>query len=244
MRRILYFLCVATLIASSAFAQATPPPHKIWDIAASAGLAQTSGNADTTVFNAAYNFIYDPLTKNIVKSDALFIRGTAEEVLQTQRFNWNVRDQYRLNGRTYVFGQNQYLHDKFKNIDYLIAPTGGIGYSIIKNDRTTFDADGGVGGVLEKNPGFDVRSSGAVTAGERIAHKLTDTTTLTQSLQGLWKTNDWEDALYTFGAGIAVAINTRVQLKVELLDIYKNKPPLPTIKKNDLATLIAVVFRN
>ena len=32
------------------------------------------------------------------------------------------------------------------------------------------------------------------------------------------------------------------QLKVELLDTYKNKPPLATVHKNDLAVLVAIVY--
>ncbi|HZI81177.1 MAG TPA: hypothetical protein VFD69_16755 [Vicinamibacterales bacterium] len=32
------------------------------------------------------------------------------------------------------------------------------------------------------------------------------------------------------------------QLKVEVLDTYKNLPPLATIKKNDVAVLMAIVY--
>ena len=80
-----------------------------------------------------------------------------------------------------------------------------------------------------------MRSSGAVTASEKLSQTLTATTTLTQSVAALWKTKDWDDSLYTFGVGVAATISTRTQLKVEVLDIYKNLPPVPTIKKNDVA---------
>ncbi|MBM3773031.1 MAG: DUF481 domain-containing protein [Acidimicrobiia bacterium] len=83
----------------------------------------------------------------------------------------------------------------------------------------------------------------SVTFGEKLQHRLTPTATLTQSFTGLWKTKDFEDSLYTIGAGIAVTVSTRTQLKFEVLDVYKNNPPLPTLKKNDLATLLAVVYK-
>ena len=64
------------------------------------------------------------------------------------------RDQYRLTPRSYVFGQNQYLKDQFKEIDYLVAPTGGLGYKLFDTAATKLDVDGSVGMVWEKNPGF------------------------------------------------------------------------------------------
>ena len=49
--------------------------------------------------------------------------------------------------------------------------------------------------------------------------------------------------LYTFGANFAVAINKQAQLKVQLLDTYKNKPQDTTLKKNDLSLIVGVVFK-
>lgn len=245
------FRCVPVLVfpvflaaAAPAFAQTPPPaPPKVWTVAASAGLALTSGNTDTSTINAAYDLTYDSLKKNVVKSDALYLRGKTQGELASDRFNLNVRDMYKLNARTYVFGANQYLRDKFKNIDYLVAPTGGLGYKLLDTPESKLDVDAGVGGVWEKNPGFDIKSSGAITLGEKLTQKLTGTTTFTQSYSGLWKTKDFGDSLHNFGVGIAAAMSTRTQLKIEVLDVYKTLPPLPTIKKNDVATLLAVVYK-
>lgn len=240
-------LTVPVLLAlvAPAFAQAPapPPPRKPWTVAASAGVALTSGNTDTSTVNVAYDVIYDSLAKNIVKSDALFLRGKNQGELAADRLNLNVRDQYQISGRAYVFGQNQYLRDRFKQIDYLLAPTAGLGYKLIDTPESKLDVDAGLGGVWEKNTGLDVDSSGAVTFGEKLQQKLTGTTTFTQGFSGLWKTKDWEDSLFTFGVGIAASMSSRTQLKVELIDVYKNKPPLATIQKNDLATLLAIVYK-
>jgi putative salt-induced outer membrane protein YdiY len=111
--------------AGLASAQAPPPP-KIWTVALSAGLALTSGNTDTSNVNAAYDIVYNPQTKNVVKSDGLFLRGETEGVLSANRIGLNVRDEYSLTPRLFVFGQNQYLRDEFKDIDYLLAPTAGV----------------------------------------------------------------------------------------------------------------------
>jgi putative salt-induced outer membrane protein YdiY len=154
-----------------------------------------------------------------------------------------VRDEYSLTARTYVFGQNAFLKDEFKQIDYLVAPTGGVGYKLFDTMTTKLSVDGSAGVVWEKNPGFDVSSSGALTLGEKLSQAITPTTTVTQSVMALWKTKNFDDVLYTFGAGVAAAISTRTQLKIELLDTYKNLPPLPTVQKNDVALLMAIVYK-
>jgi len=235
---------VGTVLLSGvpAWAQAPAEP-KIWTVAASAGLALTHGNKDSSTVNAAYDLAYDPQTRNVVKSDALLIRGKTEGELTASRLGVNVRDEYKLHDGLFVFGQNQYLKDEFKNIDYLLAPTGGVGMRVFDTMQTKLTVDAGAGGVWEKNPGLDVRSSGAVVAGEKLIQTLTATTTLTQSVTALWKTKDWDDSLYTFGVGIAATISMRTQLKVELLDTYKSLPPLPTIQPNDVAVLMAIVYK-
>jgi putative salt-induced outer membrane protein YdiY len=216
---------------------------KIWTVTASAGLALTSGNSDTTSTNAAYDITYDPQRRNIIKSDGLFLRARTEGELTANRLGFNVRDQYRLTPRWYVFAQNQYLKDEFKDIDYLVAPTGGLGYKVFDTAATKLDVDGSVGVVWEKNPGLEVDSSGAIATGEKLVQTITSNTTLTQTFTGLWKTEDFEDALFTFGVSLAVAMSTHTQIKIEVLDTFKNKPPRPTIRKNDVAVLMAIVYK-
>jgi putative salt-induced outer membrane protein YdiY len=54
---------------------------------------------------------------------------------------------------------------------------------------------------------------------------------------------DFEDSLFTIGMSLAVAMSTHTQIKIEALDTYKNKPPAPTIQKNDVAILMAIVYK-
>ena len=209
-----------------------------------AGWAMTSGNSDTSNLNASYDIVYDPQRKNVVKSDGLFLRARTEGELTANRLGFNIRDEYRLTPRFFAFGQNQYLRDEFKQIDYLLAPTAGVGYKLYDTATTKLTVDGSVGGVWEKNPGFDVKSAGALAAGEKFIQNLTMTTILTQSVAALWKMNNFDDVLLTSGIGIAASMSTHTQLKFEVLDTYKNVPPLPTIQKNDVAILMSIVYKN
>ena len=66
------------IAAGRAGAQAVPPPAAPsgpWIGSIGGGVALTSGNTDTSTINASYDVTYDPKTKNVVKSDALYLRG-------------------------------------------------------------------------------------------------------------------------------------------------------------------------
>ncbi len=232
------------LLAATSFAQAPPPPPPPPTTGnVSVGLALTSGNKDTSTFNASYEVTHDPKKKNVVKSSGLFLRGATEGDLTAEQYALTARDEYAFAARAFVFGEMRYLHDKFKEISYLLSPTGGVGYRFVDSAATVLSASAGVGGVWEKDAGLDLQTSGAVTAEEKLSHKLSATTTATQSATGLWKTSDFGDALYTFGATLAVSVVSHVQLKVDLLDTYKNKPPNADVKKNDVAFLTGVQYK-
>ena len=174
-------LLLIGLGAGRAGAQAVPAPAAPsgpWTGSIGGGVALTSGNTDTSTINVSYDVTYDPKTKNVVKSDALYLKGKKDGELIVDRLGFNIRDQYNLGRRAFTFGQLQYLRDTFKAIDYLVAPTAGLGYKVVDTPRTSFNVDGGVGGVWEKNPGSDVHTSAAVTASDHLTQKLSDTANL------------------------------------------------------------------
>ncbi|MGH9254290.1 MAG: DUF481 domain-containing protein [Vicinamibacterales bacterium] len=78
------------------------------------------------------------------------------------------------------------LRDTFKLIDYLVAPTVGVGDKLVDTPIMKFSAGGGVGAI--------------------------------------WETR----------------ISEQLQLAVDVLDTFKNQPPTPTTRKNDVAVVTAM----
>jgi putative salt-induced outer membrane protein YdiY len=228
------------LFAQQSCACPAAPDPGTWIGTASAGLALTSGNSDTLTFNLAFDATRDPKTRNLMRSTGLFLRGEQEGSLVANRLSLAFRDQYRLNDRTYTFGQIDYLRDTFKLIDYLVAPTVGIGYRVLDTKPTKFSVDGGIGAVWEKNPGLDVSTSLALTASERLDQALSTTATLRHAATALWKGDDVADGLYTFSIGVGAKMANRFQLSIDLLDTFKNRPPTAATKKNDVALVTAI----
>jgi putative salt-induced outer membrane protein YdiY len=238
---------LAVLFAPSLYAQAPasaapPAPTSAWKETASAGLAVTSGNTDTSTLNLGYELVYDPKSRNMVKSDGLFLRGKTDGALTSERIGVNGRDEYKLRDRAYTFAQLQFVRDRFKDIDYLVSPAAGVGYRVADSAATKLSFDIGVGRIWEKRPAVDVSRTGAVTFAEKLAQTLSSTTSLTQSLSALYKTTDFGDVLYTFDTTLSASVNAHIQMKLEVLDTYKNLVPA-AIEKNDVMLVVGMVFK-
>jgi len=231
-------------MAGRAVAQSPAAPGPgTWSGTAGAGLALTSGNSDTLNFNGAFNVTRDPKTRNIMKGIGLYLRGEQNDALTADRLALSFRDQYALSARAYTFGQLDYLRDTFKLIDYLVAPTAGVGYKVVDTATTKFSTDAALGVVWEKDPTVDVRTDIALLAGEKLEHALTSTSTLKHAATGLWKAKDLADGLYTMSVGLATRISDQFQLSVDVLDTFKNRPPTPAVKKNDVAVVTAITAK-
>ena len=222
-------------------APAAPPP--LWTGSAGFGLSLNRGNTETTNLNLSGEATRDPKTGSVWRFKGLYLRGETDDTLTVDRLHLQGRNERTLTGRTYAFGELQFLEDQFKSIDYLIAPSGGIGYKVLATPVTTFNVDGGLGFKIEKNPGVDRRTDVVVALSDKFEHKLSATAALTQSFGALWKAQDFGDALYTFTAGVAAALTARTQLKLELLDTYASRPPNAAVKNNDVAVLTTVVYK-
>jgi putative salt-induced outer membrane protein YdiY len=239
------FLALGAL-PSTALAQTiatTPAAPPGWAGSAGAGLALTQGNSDTSTVNAAYELKHDSGAPMVLRSNGLLVWGKSQGIKTSDRLSLEARLERKLSARTSVFGQTQYLRDSFKSIDHLVSPSVGVSRLLVKDDRTELGVDAAVGVVWEQNPGLEMQTDGAVLAGQRFSHKLTGTTELKEKAAALWKMDDFGDALYTFGAGIAASMTAATQLKVEFLDTYKAEPPLPTVQKNDIAVLVSFVYK-
>lgn len=235
-------LSAVLCLALPLFAQETTPV-KPWTSSIGAGLAITSGNSDTQNLNFAASTLWDPKTTRVFKADALYLRGETNGEKQVDKSSATARYEQLFEDRAFWFGEVQYLRDPFKDISYLVSPLAGAGYHLIRTDARKLTVDGAVGGVVEDNETLGRRTSGAVKAGQSFDWTLSPTSKFTQRLSGLWKTDDFDDALYHFDAGITSALAQRLELKVSYVYDYKNRTPSPEIEKGDSAFFAALLVK-
>jgi putative salt-induced outer membrane protein YdiY len=237
-------LLIAILLAAISVRAADAPPavQKDWTTSAGAGLALTSGNTDTKNYNLSFATKYDPKTKFVFKADALYLRGESNGTLQVDKASADGRGEYSVSDRVFAFGEVTYVRDPFKDLSYFIAPLVGAGYRIIKSDTRNLTVDGAVGGEIESDKTIGRSSSGAIKAGENFDMALSPLTKVTEKVTGIWKTNDFGDALYHFDAGLTTTIATHAELKFAYVYDYKSKTA-PSIKKGDSALFAALLFK-
>src|SRR5262245_44284103 len=240
---VIVFVIVGRLMTPGGVNAQTPAPTPVYTGSIGGGFALTNGNTDTRNFNLTGAFVRDAKTRNVVKGSANYFRGTQFDIVNLDRTLVNLRDEYTVSNRTFVFGQLDYLRDQFKQIQFFWAPTAGLGYKLINTDSTLLIVDGGGGFVLEKNPGIQSDGSGSLTSGERFKQKLSATTAFTEGLSTIWKTDEFSDSVTNFSTGLTTTVVGNIQLKLEFIDSYKNKPPKLGVKKNDTAFVTTFVVK-
>jgi putative salt-induced outer membrane protein len=220
------------------------PPPPAWKGSLGAGLSLTGGNTDTSSYNLDFNLTHDPKKKGVLKLDGAYLRTDTDGEATVDRTGLGARYEYAVagGGRVFAFGEVRYQRDVFKDVDYLISPTAGVGYRLADSDALKLSVDGGVGLAFEKLAGLDETTSGAVNAGESLQWKLSGSASLVSAARGLWKTDDFGDAYYHFDVGILTSIAGHFDLKLSFADDYKSKPPADK-KKNDTAVLATIVFK-
>lgn len=224
-------------------AAAPPPPPPGWAGSVGAGLALTQGNSDTSTINVGADLLRDYGTDVVFKATGLLLRGSNDGVANVDRSQADARLGYALSPRLTAFGQTTFARDRFKAIDYLLAPTAGLAYKLVGGQRTEWVVDGSAGLVFEKNRGLDVDTSGALLAGEKLAYRIGEKSKFTHAATGLWKMKDFDDAFYTVSAGLLTSIAGNFDLKTEFLSTYKNKPTNPALKKADQSIVLSVVYK-
>jgi putative salt-induced outer membrane protein YdiY len=236
---------VAPGIAQAQPAAPTPPvgPPPLWLVSAGVGLAVTGGNTDTSTLNLAYELKHDGGQPLVYRSTGLYLRGKTEDELTVDRALLDNRVDRSLTERLSAFGQFGYQRDRFKEIDYLLSPGGGLSYAFVKNARMELGGDGGVGVIFEKDTGLDLETSAAILGGQRFQYNLSDRARVTQAVSAIWKMDDFDDSLYNFTIGVISSLTTNSQVKVELLDTYKNLPPSADVEKNDISLLVSLVYK-
>lgn len=253
-------LCLVSATSAAAQAGVPPPPDpviveepelrlpevvpvKTWRGSLAGGLALTRGNTDTSNVNASYEIVRDAKKRLVFKSAGLYLRGQKEADLTVDRTTADARLDYRLTQKVFTFGQVTYLRDRFRKVEFLLAPTVGVGASLIDTEASKLVVDTSFGTAVEGTTAANTRTSPAIAFGQRLFQQITESTRITQVATALWKIDDFGDVLYTFSAGIATSITSRSELKAEVLDSFKNAPATPKLQRNDVAVLMSVVYK-
>ena len=211
-----------------------------WEGGLDAGFELTRGNSRTKNFRLAFRTArkspHDKLTvyaESIYSVDELPAakpRTTANENKGGLRFD---RD---FTSRFFVFANADFMSDALQDLNLRSVLGGGIGYHVIKRDRTTLDLFGGPNFTREKYVEFE-RNLLAAQASEEFMHKVGKSTTVTQTLSFFPEVTEQGGsginyrANFTFGT--VTRLNKWLGWQNNFSDAYVTNPPAGK-KQNEL----------
>ena len=169
-----------------------PPPQGIWTGKGQLGYLDTTGNTDSTAFNAILDMalLEDPWKHELHLGGQY---GSSSGITSAERWDARLQSNYAFSTDLFVFGGLRYEHDLFDGFQFQASGTAGLGYQIISTAASKLAVQIGAGyrdlrpEELTKAPNSAVTSrtlepsnSGAVgTAGLDYTQVLSTSTALT-----------------------------------------------------------------
>ncbi len=230
----------STLLAGAARAEdPPPPPQDVWFGKGALGAVIARGNSDTTTISAAVDA--NELTGNWKHQiGASALRASTTGVTSADRYEFHGQSNYKLSGRSYVFGALRYDDDHFSAFSYQATFVGGYGYQWLDSATTKFNTEIG-GGYRRSKIRIDGSQEGDAIARGAInfEHALNDATKITDKF--LIESGK-DDTFITNDIGLGVKMSDKLGLSLDYLVRNHSKTPDPLVKKTDTLFTANIVF--
>ncbi len=241
---------VALAALSGAAAMAQAKTDGLWRGAGGAALSATAGNTRTSSLlvnaEASRATVANKLTLGAAVNHAKSKTGGTD---QTTADKWagNAQYDHNLSPQLFAFGKLGLEGDQLVGLKLRTALAGGLGYKLVNTEQTSFEIYGGLGYTTDKYDGARTIagktdtsfSRASVYLGEASSHQLSPTVSFKQRLDLYPGISGDKAVLAKFGAGLAVAMSSTLNLTVGLTSTYNSQPPAGT-KSNDVGLFTGV----
>lgn len=228
------------LTASVALAQDGATADELgWGGSGELGAVRTTGNTDTTAVNLKLELIHQS-EKWRQRFTGTALVSSKDGTKDNERYSAELQADRKLTEKSYVFGVGRWDSDKFGAYDPQITVTAGYGRQLLKSERHALKAEIGAGyRHLKENDTGD-------TSSEAIGRLLLDDSW--QVLESTKWTNrllveSGADNTFTqFNSGLAVAMNSRLAIKLGFEVRNNSKVPPGVSDKTDTTTTVNLVY--
>jgi putative salt-induced outer membrane protein YdiY len=207
-----------------------------WKGGLNAGFSLTGGNSQTTDlalgFTATRQTLVDKLS---AYATSVYDRNNAPGAIPATTANTEAggaRYDHNLDDKVFGFGAADFFADALQGLNLRSVFGGGLGYHLLKSDRTTLDLLGGLNYTHESYTTLS-RNLIALTLGEELMHKLGKSTVLDESLYLFPDLNSLGDYRGTFNFASVTKLNKRFGWQNSISDVYVTNPPAGK-KQNDV----------
>lgn len=227
------FLCLSLL-----FLLPTVGPEEkeaVWSGNIGFGLSLSRGNASASSVNLSMD-AKRSFEKGYTWSNNFFYlysnsdgEKTAESISGTTKLT------VHHSPRTFSFYEIQAIRDPFKDYQYRLTPTFGLGYDALVKPEKKLSLQAGITHVYTRYyPTGHIQQFTGLRLSNAFLWKISTTGELTQKLEITYKTGKSEVFLMNFELGISAALSSQWALTFKLKDAYDSDPQEITTKKNDI----------
>ena len=151
------------------------------------------------------------------------------------------RYEYNLTKRLFAFGFADFEYNEIQLLDLRMVLGGGLGYNVVKNERTDFSVFGGGSYNHEAFANDTTRNSAEIIVGQAWSQRISDRLTLKERFQVFPNLSDTGDYRLTIDAGVAARIWKNLDWQITVSDRYLSNP-LPGTQGNDLLLTTGLRF--
>lgn len=216
-----------------------------WGGSANLGIAFTSGNSDTA--SVALGLGLERATardKTSLYAATLYTRDSTSGESRTtaNTIRGGLRYDRDITRKWFGYGFTDLEHNELQDLTLRWVLGGGVGYHLVRNDRTQLDLLGGLDWNREYFRGVaNDRSSAEAQLGQTLARRFNSRTSLKEQFfffpnltAGGYRAN--------FDASLQTDITRSIGWQLTLSDRYLSNPP-PGSEKNDLLLTTGLSFR-
>jgi putative salt-induced outer membrane protein len=218
-----------------------PPPPPRHEGSAEFSFIATTGNSSTQTMGLGGEYIFRPESW-VYRTKTAYVRNESEDELTAESFVFLFRAERIVTDRLSLFGEYDYLRDRFAGIEHRNQLLGGVAYKLITLAPHLLVVDAGIGYANEQRTVGDDLSSAIWNAGVDYTLKLSPNAEVTNDFrfdQSLADAGDWRIANV---AGVTAKLTTLLSLRFSHTVRYVHEPP-PGFETTDTITAVALVAR-
>lgn len=208
-----------------------------WQGSLAFGTLQTSGNTDTSSSNAKALFGY----KSGNWQDSLLfqaLRASSDGVLTAETINGNGQTDYNFTATDYVFGNLDYLRDRFSGYDRRTSEVGGLGRRLLTSATQQLDMQFGIGARQTRYTDETSKSEAVELLSGAYLLKFGSNSSFTENLSVEHGASNTYSQSVT---GLTTNISGSFALAITYT-ISHNSSVLPGFKNTDRSTAVSLVY--
>lgn len=196
------------------------------------GFVNASGNTSVTTFNLGEKFVANTTNKRVIFAQLFnLVRSEADGEKNAENARAQLRLDYGLGGRLYLYGLTGWDRNRFAGVDRRFEETVGLSYKAVSLPNDDLTVEAGLSLFQQRNTvaGADGSLDDNFAAGRLASmykHKLSGASFFTQGVELIPNFSDSKDFRLNSETALVAPISTAVGLKLGYVVRYDNLPGL------------------